>query len=221
VSNRSITLDDRLYEYMLSVSLRESPLLKQLRQETAGMVGAQMQIAPEQGQFMAMLIKLTGARRALEIGTYSGYSALVCALALPEDGELITIDTSVEAPAVGRRYWEEAGLGDRVDFRNGFGADVLAELIDEGQQGTFDFVFIDADKTGYENYYELCLYLLKPGGLMLLDNVFWDGRVAQPENQEEETCAIRALNSKVHADPRVDMTLVPVGDGLTMVRKLA
>jgi len=206
---------------MLSVSQRESELLQRLRDETSRMVGAQMQIAPEQGQFMALLAKLTGARRALEIGTYSGYSALVVAAALPEDGELITIDTSTEAPAVGRRYWDEAGLGDRIDFRQGFGADVLAELIDEGQQGTFDFVFIDADKTGYENYYELCLYLLRPGGLMLLDNVFWDGRVAEPNNQEEDTCAIRALNAKVHADPRVDMSLVPIGDGLTLVRKLA
>jgi len=206
---------------MLSVSLREPELLHELREETAAMVGAQMQIGPEQGQFMAFLLQTMNARRVLEVGTYSGYSAIVCAAALPEDGELITIDINEEAPAVAKRYWEQAGLEKKIEFRHSRADTVMRELLDEGEGGSFDFVFIDADKTGYENYYEWALALLRPGGIVALDNVFWDGRVADPANDEEDTVAIRAINAKIHADPRVEMSLVPIGDGLTLARKLA
>jgi len=221
VSNKTIAVDDRLYDYMLSVSLREPELLHELREETASMVGAQMQIGPEQGQFMAFLLQTMNARRVLEVGTYSGYSAIVCAAALPEDGELITIDINEEAPAVAKRYWEQAGLEKKIEFRHSRADTVMRELLDEGEGGSFDFVFIDADKTGYENYYEWALALLRPGGIVALDNVFWDGRVADPANDEEDTVAIRAINAKIHADPRVEMSLVPIGDGLTLARKLA
>lgn len=221
MSNKTIAVDDRLYDYMLSVSLREPELLHELREETASMVGAQMQIGPEQGQFMAFLLQTMNARRVLEVGTYSGYSAIVCAAALPEDGELITIDINEEAPAVAKRYWEQAGLEKKIEFRHSRADTVMRELLDEGEGGSFDFVFIDADKTGYENYYEWALALLRPGGIVALDNVFWDGRVADPANDEEDTVAIRAINAKIHADPRVEMSLVPIGDGLTLARKLA
>jgi len=220
VSNKTLAVDDRIYDYMLSVSLREPELFKELRDRTATMVGAQMQIGPEQGQFMAFLLHTMGAKRVLEIGTFSGYSAMVCASALPEDGELITIDVSSEAPMVGKRFWDEAGLGERIEFLHGRADAILPEMLDEGEAGSFDFVFIDADKGGYDAYYEWALALLRPGGIVALDNVFWDGRAADPDNDEPDTLAIKAINAKIHADPRVEISLVPIGDGLTLARKL-
>ncbi len=220
MSNKTLALDDRLYDYLLSVSLREPDILARLREETLHRADAEMQIAPEQGQFMALLLKLIGARRSLEVGTFTGYSALVCALALPEDGQLIALDINEETTAIAQRYWAEAGVENKIELRLGPAEDSLRNLIDGGDQGSFDFVFIDADKTGYLTYYEMGLQLLRPGGVLAFDNVLWAGRVADPGAGDDDTQALRALNVQLHADPRVDISMVPIGDGLTLARKL-
>ncbi len=219
MSNRTLSIDDRVYDYLLSVSLKESDLLKQLRAETAGIEFSEMQIAPEQGQFMALLVKLIGARRALEIGTFTGYSSISIAGALPQGGELVCCDDSDEWTLVAKKYWQQAGLEDRIDFRLGDAARTLQALIDEGQAGTFDFIFIDADKQNYQLYYELSLSLLRAGGLMAVDNTLWSGDVADPENMEPGTRAIRRFNEMLKQDERVEISLVPIGDGLTLVYK--
>ncbi len=220
MSNKTLALDDRLYDYLLSVSLREPDVLARLREETLHRADAEMQIAPEQGQFMALLLKLIGARRSLEVGTFTGYSALVCALALPEDGQLIALDIDEETTAIAQRYWAEAGVENKIELRLGPAEDSLRNLIDGGDQGSFDFMFIDADKTGYPTYYEMGLQLLRPGGVLAFDNVLWAGRVADPGAGDDDTQALRALNVQLHADPRVDISMVPIGDGLTLARKL-
>ena len=220
MSNKTLALDDRLYDYLLSVSLREPDILARLREETLHRADAEMQIAPEQGQFMALLLKLIGARRSLEVGTFTGYSALVCALALPEDGQLIALDINEETTAIAQRYWAEAGVENKIELRLGPAEDSLRNLIDGGDQGSFDFMFIDADKTGYPTYYEMGLQLLRPGGVLAFDNVLWAGRVADPGAGDDDTQALRALNVQLHADPRVDISMVPIGDGLTLARKL-
>jgi predicted O-methyltransferase YrrM len=202
------------------VSLREPDVLARLREETLHRADAEMQIAPEQGQFMALLLKLIGARRSLEVGTFTGYSALVCALALPEDGQLIALDINEETTAIAQRYWAEAGVENKIELRLGPAEDSLRNLIDGGDQGSFDFMFIDADKTGYPTYYEMGLQLLRPGGVLAFDNVLWAGRVADPGAGDDDTQALRALNVQLHADPRVDISMVPIGDGLTLARKL-
>ena len=219
MSNRTLSIDDRVYDYLLSVSLKESDLLKQLREETAGIEFSEMQIAPEQGQFMALLIRLTGARRALELGTFTGYSSICLASVLPQDGELVCCDDSEEWTAVARKYWRLAGLEDRIRLKLGDAYKTLQSLIDEGQAGTFDFIFIDADKQNYPQYYELSLKLLRDGGLMAVDNTLWSGDVADPENMEPGTRAIRRFNDIVKQDERVEISLVPIGDGLTLVHK--
>lgn len=221
MSNRSLNLDDRLYAYLQNVSLREPAVLAALRAETAALPMARMQISPEQGQFMALLLKLTGARRCLEIGTFTGYSALVCALALPADGRLLALDISEEWTAIGRRYWAEAGVTDRIELRLGVAGQTLRQLIAEGMGGSFDFIFIDADKAGYDDYLEQSHELLRAGGLMVLDNVLWSGKVADPSVHDADTDALRALNQKLHIDPRFDLSMLPVGDGLTLARKRA
>ena len=219
MANRSITLTDNLYDYLLSVSLREPPLLARLREETAALPMAAMQIAPEQGQFMALLAELTGTKRYLEVGTFTGYSTLAVALTLPDDGQVVACDISEAFTTIARRYWAEAGLGERIDLRLAPALETLDGLIADGQAGSFDLAFIDADKENYNGYVERALNLLRPGGLMLVDNVLWDGAVADPERQDADTKAIRALNSALHHDPRVTLSLVPVGDGLTLARK--
>ena len=219
MSNRTLSIDDRVYDYLLSVSLKESDLLKQLRAETAAIEFSEMQIAPEQGQFMALLVKLMGARRALEIGTFTGYSSISIASALPQGGELVCCDDSDEWTLVAKKYWQQAGLQDRIDFRLGDAARTLQALIDEGQAGAFDFIFIDADKQNYPLYYELSLGLLRAGGLMAVDNTLWSGDVADPENMEPGTRAIRRFNEMLKQDERVEISLVPIGDGLTLVHK--
>ncbi len=219
MANRSITLTDSLYDYLLSVSLREPPLLARLREETAALPLAVMQIGPEQGQFMALLTELIGAKRYLEVGTFTGYSTLAVALALPDDGQVVACDISEEFTAVARRYWAEAGVAGRIELRLAPALETLDGLLAEGQAGGFDLAFIDADKINYGGYVERALELLRPGGLMLVDNVLWDGAVADPAKQDDETKAIRALNSALHHDQRVTLSLVPVGDGLTLARK--
>ncbi len=218
--NKTLRLDDRLYDYLLSVSLREPDILARLRDETLNRSDAEMQISPEQGQFMALLLKLIEARRTLEVGTFTGYSALACALVLPEDGQLITLDIDEETTAIAQRYWAEAGIENRIELRLGRAEDSLRNFIDSGDQGSFDFMFIDADKTSYPIYYEMGLQLLRSGGLLAFDNVLWAGRVADPDAKDADTQALKAINLKIHADPRVDISMVPIGDGLTLARKL-
>ena len=219
MANRTITLSDGLYDYLLDVSLREPDVLRRLREETAKIPAAAMQIAPEQGQFMALLVELMEARKAIEVGTFTGYSSLSVALALPPGGRLVTCDVNEEWTAVARRYWAEAGVADRIDLRLAPALETLDGLIAEGEAGTFDFAFIDADKAGYDAYYERILTLLRPGGLVSVDNVLWSGRVIDTAKQDSDTRAIRAFNEKIHADPRVSLSLVPIGDGLTLARK--
>ena len=218
MTNRTIGLDRALYDYLLAVSLREPPLLTRLRDETAAMEESNMQIAPEQGQLMGLLVQLMGARRIIEVGSFTGYSAICLASALPPDGELICCDLSEEWTGVARRYWREAGVSERIDLRIGPALETLAGLA-RARAGEFDMVFLDADKEHYPEYYELALGLLTPGGLLLIDNTLWDGAVIDAEDQRESTTAIRALNAKLVEDERVDLSLVPIGDGLTLARK--
>lgn len=219
MSNETLPLTDELYAYLKAKGVRESAALAALREETASMPMAVMQIAPEQGQFMAMLILLTGARLCLEVGTFTGYSALACAEALPPDGKLIALDISEEWTAIGRRHWAAAGVDDRIDLRLGPAFDSLNRLLDEGRAGSFDFMFIDADKTGYLDYYELGLALLRPGGLVAVDNVLWSGSVAAPGPGDDDTEALRRFNDALVEDDRVDLVMVPIGDGLSLARK--
>jgi predicted O-methyltransferase YrrM len=219
MSNRSISLTDSLYDYLLSVSLRESHLQRRLREETAADPMARMQISPEQGQFMALLARLTGARRCIEIGVFTGYSSLAVALALPAGGSIVACDVSEEWTSVARRYWAEAGVADRIELRLAPALATLDSLLAAGAGGTFDLAFIDADKTSYPAYYERSLLLLRPGGLVLVDNTLWSGRVADPEVADADTVALRHFNDRLHRDDRVDLAMLPVGDGLTLARK--
>ena len=214
-----LPLDDRLIHYLRSVSVREPEVLQQLRAETAQHPMAVMQVSPEQGQFMALLVQLIGAKKTLEVGVFTGYSSLVVALALPADGKIIACDKSEEYTAMARRYWQAAGVSDKIDLRIAPATETLAELIDAGQSGTFDFAFIDADKSGYDQYYEQCLLLVRPGGLIAIDNVLWSGRVADADTTDNRTKKIRSLNQKIYDDARVDISLVPIADGLTLARK--
>ncbi len=220
MTNKTLSMNDALYEYLLSVSLRETEVMRRLRAETATDAMARMQSAPEQGQFMALLVQLIGARRCLEVGVYTGYSALWVAQALPPDGRIVACDTSEEWTSIARRYWAEAGVAGRIDLRLAPALATLQGLIDAGQAGSFDFAFIDADKENYANYYEAVLQLLRPGGLMAIDNTLWSGDVADPDKQDADTRAIRELNRQVHADERVAMSLLPVADGLTLALKV-
>src|SRR5689334_22402798 len=218
MARRSLELDDRLCDYLVQFGTRESDLLKDLRNETAKMPGAGMQIGPEQGAFMGLLVELTQAKRALEIGTFTGYSSLCIAGALPADGKLICCDVSEEYTRIARDYWRRAGLESKIELRLGPAVATLDALIDANVEA-FDFVFIDADKTNYANYYDRAMQLVRPGGLIAIDNVLWGGDVAKPEENDEDTRAIRALNEKVRSDDRVTLALVPIGDGLTLARK--
>jgi predicted O-methyltransferase YrrM len=212
-------VSDPIEQYVESFGSRESPVRQRLRAETAELPQAGMQIGADQGALMALLIRLTGARRALEVGTFTGYSAMAVAEALPPDGRLITCDVSEEWTAIARRYWREAGLDGKIELRMGDARGTLAALRGEAGDGSFDFGFIDADKSGYDHYYEACLQLVRPGGLILIDNVLWSGKVADPELQDPDTMAIRALNAKIATDPRVEACLLTVGDGVMLVRR--
>ena len=219
MSSRNGFIEEHIYSYILDNSLRDQPLLAQLRQETGQMPMGMMQISPDQGQFMGLLVKLVGARKIVEVGTFTGYSSTVMAQALPADGRLVACDVSDEYTQVARRYWAEAGVDDRIELRLGPGAESLDGLLTEGGGGTFDMAFIDADKTNYGVYYEKCLELMRRGGLILIDNVLWGGRPADAAEDGEDTVAIRALNAALHQDERIDVSLLPVGDGLTLARK--
>lgn len=219
MTNKSLNMGDRLYDYLLSVSLREPEVLLKLREETARHPMSQMQIAPEQGQFMALLVQLMGATKTLEVGVFTGYSALSVALALPENGQVVACDVSEEFTAIARRYWEMAGVTNKIDLRIAPAVETLDQLLAEGQTETFDFAFIDADKSNYGTYYEQALQLVRPGGLILIDNVLWSGRVADGQVQDTRTEAIRAFNRKLHEDQRVTLSMVAIADGLTLALK--
>jgi len=220
MSNRSIALTDPLYDYLLSVSLREPPLLRQLREETAALPSHSMQISPEQGQFMALLLHLMGAKRCLEVGVYTGYSSLVTALALPDDGRIVACDVSEEWTTIARRYWAAAGVAHKIDLRLAPAVQTLDALLNAGGAKTFDAAFIDADKVNYPAYYERILQLLRVGGLVVVDNTLWSGKVADPAVTDSDTAVLRQFNERLHRDERIELTLLPVGDGLTLARKL-
>jgi predicted O-methyltransferase YrrM len=219
MSTRTIDLDDRLYDYMLRISLKEPPVLGKLRKETAHHVAGGMQISPEQGQLMAFLVETLGVSRALEVGVFTGYSSTRVALALPPGGRLVALDVSEEFTNVARRYWREAGVEDRIELRLGDARDSLRALLTEGAGSSFDFAFVDADKENYVEYFERCLELVRPGGVILFDNVLWSGRVADPDVRDSSTMGLRALNEALKDDPRVTLALVPIGDGVTLVRR--
>ena len=219
MANKTLVLDNSLYDYYRGVSLREDPVLEELRKETAGIRGAGMQIAPEQGQFMNLLARISGANKALEIGVYTGYSALCVARALPSDGRLFACDVSREWTTVARRYWERAGVADKIELRLKPASETLQEMLDAGERGSVDFTFIDADKKNYVRYFELAFELSKPGALILVDNVLWDGKVANDAVLDADTVAIRDLNARLHNDDRIDLAMLPLGDGLTIAVK--
>lgn len=219
MTNRSLNLDQPLYQYLLDVSLRETALLQQLRAETAQLAVARWQIAPEQGQFMALLIKLIGAKRVLEIGTFTGYSSLCMASAMAEDSLLVCCDTSQEYTDIARRYWRQAGVEERIELRLAPALQSMTELERSGHSESFDLIFIDADKANYLAYLEHALVLLRTGGVLLFDNTLWSGRVLETLPESADTQAIQTLNRRLKNDPRVDLSLLPIGDGLTLCRK--
>ena len=219
MSSSSFLLGEALAGYYAGVAVRESGVLAELRAETAKMPMARMQIAPEQGQLMAMLVRLIGARRCLEVGTFTGYSALAVAGALPDDGSLLACDVSEEWTAIARRYWKKAGVDRKIRLVLAPALQTLDAELRDGRAGTYDFAFIDADKTAYLDYYERCLALLRANGVVAVDNTLWSGRVADPAAQDADTRALRAFNAQVAKDERVDLCLVPIADGLTLLRK--
>ena len=218
MSRRTLDLDDALYDYVLAHSLREHPAQTALREATRAQPHAGMQISPEQGQFMALLVRLLGARRALEIGVFTGYSALSVALALPDDGRLLACDISETYTRIGKPYWESAGVARKIELRIAPAIETLDAELAAGAAGSFDFAFIDADKAGYDAYYERCLRLVRAGGLIAIDNTLWGGCVARPADSAD-TAALQALNDKLHRDERIDLSLLPIGDGLSLARK--
>jgi caffeoyl-CoA O-methyltransferase len=219
MSNRTLSLDDRLYDYLLRHSLREPPALAALRAETASHPQVNLQIAPEQGQFMQMLVRLLDARRAIEVGVFTGYSSLAVALAMPEDGRLLACDVSEEYTAIARRHWERAGVAHKIELVLAPALQTLDARLAAGEAGRYDFAFIDADKTGYLAYYERLMKLVRPGGLIVVDNTLWSGDVANPANRNPDTVAIREFNDRLLADPRIELSLMPLGDGLTLARR--
>jgi predicted O-methyltransferase YrrM len=216
LARRTLNLTDELYDYLLSVTPPPSDVMMRLREETAKLPNSGMQISIEHGQFFVLLMKLTGAKRALEVGVFTGYSGLTVAQALPPDGQLIACDVSEEWTSIARRYWQEAGVANKIDLRIAPAAQTLKKMIDEGQAGTFDFAFIDADKSSYDTYYEAALQLVRRGGLIATDNTLWGGKVADASVTDGDTVALRALNQKMLLDDRVTFCLAPIGDGISL-----
>ena len=220
MSNRTIAITESIYQYLCVHSLREDSILKDLREHTYDMEERAMQIAPEQGQFMQMLVRLIGAKNTIEIGVFTGYSSLAIALALPEDGRIVACDVNPQYTSVAEKFWVNAGVREKIDLRIGPAKDTLSELIShDGLANTFDFAFIDADKVNYDHYYEFCLQLVRPGGLITIDNVLWGGTVSYDDINDVDTNSIRALNDKLHQDERIEISLVPIGDCLTLAMK--
>jgi caffeoyl-CoA O-methyltransferase len=221
MSLKTIGLGDALHDYLLASTLRDHDALRALRDETASMPEARMQISPEQGQLMQLLVELVGARRIVEVGTFTGYSSTAMALAMPDDGRIVCCDVSEKFTSIARRAWTDAGVSGKIDLRIGPAVETMDALLTGGAAGTFDMAFIDADKSNYDAYYERSLNLLRVGGLILVDNVLWSGRVADPAVTDADTQAIRALNGKIQKDARVTQAMLPIGDGLTLARKRA
>lgn len=219
MANQTIVMSDALYDYMLSVSLREHEVLRDLRERTAKMSTGGMQIAPEQGQFMATLVQILGAKKTLDVGVFTGYSSTVVAMALPEDGRVFGFDTNKEWTKMAQQAWKAAGVDHKVSLKLGLAVDLLKDLLEQGEEGSFDFAFIDADKQSYDAYYELCLKLLRVGGVMALDNVFQEGKVLNAASESEQVQIIDALNKKILNDARVQVSLLPIADGLTLAVK--
>jgi predicted O-methyltransferase YrrM len=215
---RTVQVDERIYEYLLGTSLREHPAQAALREATRMHPHAGMQISPDQGQLMALLVKLLGARRTIEVGTFTGYSALTVALALPEDGRVLACDISDEYTRIGRPFWRQAGIEHKIELVLAPALQTLDARLAAGDAGLYDFAFLDADKANYDAYFEVCLKLIHAGGLIALDNTLWSGAVARPA-KDADTAALQALNTKLHHDQRIDLALLTVGDGLTLVRK--
>ncbi len=220
MSTHTIDIDDRLYAYMLDISLREPDVLSRLRDETAKHPMAIMQISPEQGQFMQMLVRMLGAKNCIEVGVFTGYSSLAVALALPADGRIVACDISEDYTAVGEPFWKDAGVRDKIDLRIAPATDTLDAMIAAGETGGYDFAFIDADKPGYPEYFERCLALLRSGGVVAVDNIFMDGNAADPDTTSENAQAMRKFNAMLKDDARVELSLIPIGDGLTLARKV-
>ena len=220
MSTGYLPLNDQIYSYLLNTSLREPELLQRLRAETAQLTDGNMQISPDQGQFMTLLVKLIGARKTLEVGVFTGYSSLSTARGLPDNGKIIACDVSDEWTSIARRYWAAAGVAHKIDLRLAPAIETLDALLADGQAGTFDFAFIDADKENYDAYYERALQLVHTGGLLAFDNTLWYGKVADESVQDIDTMALRALNKKLQQDERVMMSQLTVGDGLTLAMKL-
>lgn len=219
MSTKTLSLDDAGLRYLLDLTLGETDVLRRLREHTRALPGSNMQIAPEQGQFMRLLVRLLAARRTLEIGVYTGYSSTCVALELPHDGQLLACDINPETSRIAEQYWQQAGVAKRIELVVAPAEHTLMRELEAGNGSRFDFAFIDADKSASDRYYELCLQLLRPGGLIAIDNALWSGRVADPACSDEDTEAIRALNAKVARDDRVFSSLVPIGDGLLLARK--
>jgi O-methyltransferase len=219
MANRTMGISEELATYVVDVGVREPEVLTRLREETAAIPQHGMQIAPEQGAFLAMLVELVGARRCIEVGTFTGYSSLAVALALPDDGSLVCCDVSEEWTSVARRYWEDAGVASKVDLRIGPASGTLEQLLADGGEAGYDLAFVDADKSGYDGYYEQLLRLVRPGGLIVLDNTLWSGRVLDTDPEDDDTRAIQALNTKLSTDDRVTLCLLPLADGVTLARR--
>lgn len=219
MANQTIGLSDELAAYVVEVGVREPDVLARLREETAAIPQHGMQIAPEEGAFLAMLVELTGARRCIEIGTFTGYSATAVALALPDDGQLVCCDVSQEWTSLASKYWDEAGVADKIDLRVAPAAETLDQLLADGEEETYDFAFVDADKAGYDGYYEQLLRLVRRGGLIAFDNMLWGGEVLDQDSKDEDTVALRALNTKLAGDERITLCLLPVADGVTLARR--
>lgn len=219
MTNRTLSLTEDMHHYLLENSVREPEVMQRLRKLTVVMPDGQMQIGPEQGQFMTLLARLIGAKRCVEVGVFTGYSSLAIALTLPEDGKLIACDINEKWTDIARQFWREAGVEGKIELRLQPASQTLDELIQSEGEGKFDFAFIDADKTGYDSYYEKLLVLVRAGGLILVDNTLWSGRVADNKDNDPDTVALRLFNAKVAKDERVHISLVPIGDGLTVILK--
>lgn len=219
MANKTIGISDELAAYVVEVGTREPDVLARLREETAAIPQHGMQIAPEEGAFLELLVELIGARRCIEVGTFTGYSSIAVALALPEDGRLVCCDVSEEWTSLARKYWDEAGVASRIDLRIAPAAETLDQLLADGEEAAYDFAFVDADKTGYDGYYERLLRLVRPGGLIALDNTLWGGAVLDQDADDEDTRAIQALNAKLATDERITLCLLPVADGVTLARR--
>ena len=219
MTDRRLQITDEIHRYLVEHSVREPDVLARLRATTAPLPQAGMQIGPEQGQLMALLARLVGAKRCIEVGVFTGYSSLAVALALPEDGRILACDVSEKWTAIAQRFWREAGVEHKIELKLQPAVRTLEDLLAAGEAGRYDFAFVDADKPAYDTYYELLLQLLRPGGLMALDNTLWSGAVLDPDEREPNTVALRALNDKLHRDERIDLSLLPIGDGLTLARK--